>query len=203
MMEEFPNVYFQALSDGTGFIAIDKVINEIKELNLIKQNPRFISVKPDGCAPMAHAWEKAVKNNFPEGWTTDYPIYENPQTIVPTLATGNQGNYRIISELTRKTDGDILIAKESKLVDIARLIAYETTVRVGPASALTIGGFFEALKKGLLHNGDNIMINIGEGVRRAPDFMEDMIYTTEIVKSIDECKRVNRADLKDMLWSKI
>ncbi len=203
MMEEFPTVYFQALSGGTGFIAIEKVFEEIKELNLVKKLPRFISVQPDGCAPMAHAWEKAVKNNFPDGWTTDYPIYENPQTIVPTLATGNPGNYPIISELTRKTDGDILIVKESKLVDIARLIAYETTVRVGPASAVTIGGFFESLKKGLIKNGDVVMINIGEGVRRAPEFMEDMIYTTEIVKSVDDCKKTNRADLKSMLWSKI
>jgi hypothetical protein len=47
------------------------------------------------------------------------------------------------------------------------------------------------------------MINIGEGVRRAPDFMESMIYTTEIVKTVDECKKTNRADLKPVLWNKI
>jgi len=201
-MNEFPTVYFQALSGGTGPIAIEKVLADIKALNFVKKTPRFISVQPDGCAPMAHAWAKAVQNNYPEGWLNDYPIYENPQTIVPTLATGNPGNYPIIADLTRRNDGDIIIFEENKLIDIARLIAFETTVRVGPASAVTIGGFFEALKKGLIRNNDIVMLNIGEGVRRAPNFMEDMIYTTEIVKTIDDCKRVNREDLRQQLWSK-
>ncbi len=202
-MSDFPTVYFQALSGGTGPIAIEKAIEELQKYGIDRKVPRFISVQPDKCAPMAHAWQKAKQNNFPNGWQHDYPIYENPITSVPTLATGNPGNYPIIADLTRKTDGDIIIFEEDKLIDLARLIAFETTVRIGPASAVTIGGFFEALKKGLIYENDVVMLNIGEGVRRAPDFMEQMIYTTENVSNIEQCRRVDRNDVKKQLWDKI
>ena len=44
------------------------------------------------------------------------------------------------------------------------------------------------------------MINIGEGVRRSPELLEDMIYTTKSVSSVDECESVDRNVFRDKLW---
>ncbi len=47
------------------------------------------------------------------------------------------------------------------------------------------------------------MINIGEGVRRAPEFMEEMIYTTEHVSHVDECNPHKIQDYEQRLFEAI
>lgn len=200
---EVPNVYVQALSGGTGPIAIEKAYKDLDGLGLVDEMPRFIMVQPSGCAPMTHGWEKAKTEGFPKGWLHDYPTYENPVTSVPTLATGKPGTYPIIAELVHRTKGEIIEFNEEYLIDIARAMAYENTVRIGPAAAIAVGGFFESLHKGIIKNGDSILINIGEGVRRAPDFVEDMMYTTQHVDSVDDCERFDREQYRTELWDKL
>ncbi|MDR2564219.1 MAG: pyridoxal-phosphate dependent enzyme [Prevotellaceae bacterium] len=200
---EFPTVYIQALSGGTGPVAIDKAIREIAHTGLIPKAPRFIMIQPSACAPMAEAWEKAKTSGFPEGWRNKYPIYENPETSIPTLATGNPASYPIVGELVRQTGGEIFSFDESRCEDIARLIAYETLVRIGPASAIALGGFFDSLKRNLIRNGDVLMINIGESIDRAPDFFTQLIYTEKQADSVNDCKIFDRTNLQSKLWDKV
>jgi threonine synthase len=200
---EVPNVYVQALSGGTGPIAIEKAYKDLDGLGLVDKMPRFIMVQPSGCAPMCHGWEKAKANGFPEGWLMDYPCYENPITKVPTLATGKPGTYPIIAELVHRTNGEIIEFDEQYLVDIARAVAFENTVRMGPAATIAMGGFFKSIHQGHIKEGDNVLVNVGEGVRRAPDFVEEMMYTTQHVNSIDDCERFDREQYRDELWKKV
>lgn len=202
-MDEFPTVYIQALSGGTGPIAIDKAIEDTKALNLVKQYPRYIMVQPDQCNPMTLGWENAKAKGFPEGWLHEYPIIDSPVTKVPTLATGNPATFPIIASLVHKSKGEMVTFAEDKMVDIARLVAYKKHVRIGPASTIGLGGLFESLKAGYIKNGDVVMVNIGEGVRRAPEFMEEMIYTTEHVSHVDECEPHNIEDYEQQLWDAI
>ncbi len=199
-IDRMPDVYIQAISGGTGPIAIDKGIREIKSVYPDLKNPRFIMVQPDGCDPMVQAWEKAVINEFPEGYENEYPIIDNPQTEVPTLATGNPATYPIVAKLVKESDGSFIRMKESKLVPIGKLIAYERKVILGPASAVCVAGFFEALKKGLIKNGETVLLNTGEGVRRAPDFVDQMIYTTKHVDNVDQCEPHLIDDFRKQLW---
>jgi threonine synthase len=160
-------------------------------------------VQPDGCAPMAHAWEKAKSCSFPDGWLNDYPVYDSPQTKIPTLATGNPATYPVVGELVRRSGGDIFSFEESKCEDVVRAIAFETLAGIGPASSVVLGGFFKALKKGLIRNGDIVLINIGEGIHRSPEFLESLTYTEQRVNRADECKLIDRKKLQKDLWNKI
>ena len=202
-MPQFPTVYVQSLSGGTGPIAIEKALRETESIGVNAKLPRFLMVQPDGCAPMAHAWEKAKQESFPQGWLNNYPIYENPTTQVPTLATGNPATYPIIGELVYRSGGEIFSFEESKCYDVVRAIAFETMVKIGPASSVALGGFFKALKKGMIKNGDVVMINIGEGIARAPEFLEALTYTEQKVNSVDDCQPLNRTQLKKELWDKM
>ena len=199
---EMPTVYIQALSGGTGPFAIEKAYNDLEGTGLLGKMPRFILSQPDKCAPMAHAWASAKAKGFPEGFENDYPVYENPQTLIPTLATGNPKTYPAMSKLVKSTDGEIILFEEDKAMDVTRLVAYETTVRIGPASTIALGGFFNALKQGHIKQGDVVMINAGEGVNRAADFMEEAIYTTKVIDSIDDCDAFNRENYREHLWAK-
>jgi threonine synthase len=202
-MESFPTVYIQALSGGTGPIAIDKALNDLKNTNFLPAYPRYIMVQPSACNPMTLGWERAKELGFPDGWKNDYPIIDSPVTKVPTLATGNPATYPIIADLVHKSKGEMLTFDESKIVDVARLIAFEKQVRIGPASTIAMGGFFEALKFGHIKNGDVVLINLGEGVRRAPELMEEMVYTTERVSSVEQCRVPEMQLYKDQLWRKV
>ena len=70
---------------------------------------------------------------------------------------------------------------------------------LGPASAVCIAGFFESLKKGLIKDGECVLLNTGEGVRRAPDFVNEMIYTTKHVNSVDDCHPHTMAQSREQL----
>ena len=199
---QLPDVYIQALSGGTGPIAIDKAVRDLEGIYEVK-NPRYIMVQPSGCDPMTQGWKMAKANNYPEGWLNEYPIMENPQTEVPTLATGNPATYPIIAKIVKDSDGEIITFNEDLIEDMARIVAFEKGVKIGPASTTALGGFFKALEVNALRNGESIIINIGEGMNRAPELVEEMIYTSELVSSADECKVPNREDYREKLWATV
>lgn len=200
---KMPDVYIQAVSGGTGPLAIDKGIRELHGVLPKLKNPQFILVQSDGCDPMVQAWERAEKDGFPEGFENNYPVIENPETDVPTLATGNPATYPILARLVRKSGGTFVRMQESKLVPMGKLIAYEKKVLMGPASAVCIAGFFVALQKGLLKDGQTVMLNTGEGAARAPEFVEQMIYTTQQVSKVEECEPHSIGDYKEELWESL
>lgn len=200
LMKRMPDVYIQALSGGTGPIAIEKAYHDLSGTTIVGKIPRMLLVQPSNCAPMTHSYNKAKADKFPSGWQQDYTIINNPVTAVPTLATGNPATYPIVAGIVYKSNGDMLECPEHKIIDIARLIAYETHIRIGPASCVAVGGFFEALKNNKINNGDTVLINIGEGVRRAPELMSDLIYTTKAVNTIDDCQPFRRKELRKIVW---
>jgi threonine synthase len=193
----------QALSGGTGPLAIAKAFRELEPLNILNTLPRQIMVQPDKCAPMAHAWQKAKARGFPDGWENDYPIYENPKTAIPTLSTGDPKTYPVIGKFVKETDGQIIEYDEEKIVDIARLVAFETSVLMGPAAALPVGGLLKSAAEGFIKEGDIVLINIGEGVRRSPDFLENFMDDSEIVKDSGDCSLHDRNALRKKLWEKV
>lgn len=202
-LKKMPDVYIQAVSGGTGPIAIDKGVREIQSVYPGLKNPRFILVQPDKCDPMVQAWEKAVKEDFPEGYENDYPIIDDPKTAIAILATGHPATYPIIARLVKEVEGSFIRINEANIADYARLIAFESKVLLGPASAVCISGFFESLKQGLIKNGESVLLNVGEGVRRSPDFVNEMIYTTNVVDNVDQCKPHSMDYYREQLWEAI
>ncbi len=200
---QLPDVYIQALSGGTGPIAVEKAYDELRPIGIADKSPRYISAQPSLCDPMTQAWEKAKANNFPDGWQNDYPKIQNPKTIVQTLATGVPGTYPIIADLTKKSGGEIITVNEDNLVDYARLITFKTLEKIGPASAVCVGGFFKALKNNLIKNGETVMLNLGEGVERAPFFLQKMAYNDKPVKTASEIEMFSREKIEYKLWRKI
>jgi threonine synthase len=195
-----PDVYIQALAGGTGPIAIQKGIEDIRHLKLFDREPRYLLVQASGCNPMSIAWENARSEGFSEGWKNRFPILDHPATCIPTLANGNPQTYPILAGLVHQTGGEFMTFDEDLHADIARLTAFETSVRIGPAAAIAVGGFFEALRRGHLRTGERVMINIGEGMHRAPELLGKMAYTTVSAGSVDDCRPFSRNDYRMQLY---
>jgi len=197
---KIPDVYIQALSGGTGPFAVEKGIKDIEGTGLAGKLPRFLLAQGNRCAPQAHAWAKAKAAGFPEGYEKDYPIIDDPEPLIPTIATGDPKTYPLMAPLVHKSGGEIFEINEELAIDIARLVAYERVIKIGPASTAAIAGFFESLKQGFIKDGETIFINMGESANRAFGFMFEAAYTTSSVSSVDECERFNREDYKNKVW---
>lgn len=203
LLPEFPTVFMQAISGGSGPIGVVKGCTDLDGLGMFDKAPRMILPQPHRCAPMAEAWEKAKAGNFPRGWEKDYPIYENPETTIQTLSTGNPTAYPSLAKMVKQTNGEIISANEEKTIDVTRLVAYETTWRIGPAAAVTVVGFFKSLQDGHIKDGDVVMLNIGEGTARSPKFVEQLAYSTKSVKSVEEVGVKDRTEYAKQLWDAV
>jgi len=199
-MEEMPTVYIQALSGGTGPLGIQKAYEELESIGKGGTLPRQLLIQSNRCAPMADAWHNAKENNFPANWQNEYPIIVNPETSIPTLSTGNPQTYPVIGAFVKETAGEIFACDEQMAVVMSRLIAFETATLIGPAAALPIAGLFKALQKKLIRNGDVIMLNVGEGVGRSPDFMQKLADAEHPIQKVDNCTIFDRDAYGKSLW---
>ena len=171
-MGRMPDVYVQAVSGGTGPIAVDKGVREINNAFPDVKLPKMVLIQQDTCDPMVQGWERALKSNFADGYEKDFPVIPNPQTMVSILSTGNPGMYPILAPIVRKSGGTFLRVKESQLVDFAKIAWKERNVLIGPAAAVCLAGFYKALETGEIKNGQTVLINTGEGAARAKQFAE-------------------------------
>jgi len=59
------------------------------------------------------------------------------------------------------------------------------------------------LKRGLLRNGDRVLINIGEGIRRAPEFLITMFQEKAEVATVDACRLFDRRGHRADIWNEL
>ncbi len=168
---KMPDVYIQAISGGTGPIAIDKGVREIEKHYPEATLPRMIMVQQDTCDPMVQAWEKATQDQFPKGYEKIYPIIENPKTAITILSTGNPAMFPIVAPIIKKSGGTFLRVLESDIVAVAAEAYKHQNLILGPASIVTIAGFLKALEENLIKNGESVLINVGEGSGRNLNFV--------------------------------
>src|SRR5574344_1023284 len=199
-MGKMPDVYFQAVSGGTGPIAIDKGVREIQSYYPEVKLPKMILIQQDCCNPMVRAWDQAISKGFPEGYEQDYPVIENPQTKVSILSTDNPGMYPVIAPIVKKSRGAFLTIKESDLPKFAKLVAYEKKIHLGPASLVCMAGFFKALEEHKIENGQQVLINIGEGAERAKEFIQSVYDECSLTKDVKECHPHHITNLKSQIW---
>ena len=202
-LDKFPTVYIQALSGGTGPAGIMKGCKEMLASDLIGKVPRMILVQTDRCSPMADAWVSAKADGFKPGWENKYPRYDNPTTAIPTLATGNPTGYPFVAAAVRDSGGEIIAVSEEMAVLVGRIVAYESAVRIGSAAAVAVHGFFSSLKHALIASGDIVVINIGEGIRRDPEFMIKMMQPSTDIKTVNDCALSDRKAYGSHLWSNL
>ncbi len=169
---KMPDVYIQAVAGGTGPIALDKGVRDMQATFPEIQLPRVILIQQDTCDPMVQGWNNAVNNGFPEGYENNYPIIDDPKTMVSILSTGNPGMFPVVAPIVRKSGGTFLQVKESELVNFGKLVKRERGIYLGPASIVCLAGFFKALEEGEIKNGETVLLNTGEGAARATFFKE-------------------------------
>lgn len=167
-----PEVFMQAVAGGTGPIALEKGIRDLQQVMPSARLPRLVLAQQDLCDPMVRAWEKAVANNFPEGYEHDFEALKNIQTRIGILTAANPGMYPVVAPMVHASGGTFVRVSESELPVYGKEMLKERDVLMGPAAMVCYAGFYEALKQGAIHNGDRVVLNTGEGCDRAQWFKQ-------------------------------
>lgn len=175
-MGTLPTVYLQSVAGGTSPLAFEKGYRDLQEIYHDEKYefPRMILVQQDTCDPMVTSWENAVAQQFPEGWENDYVVKDNVSTRIGILTAANPGNYPLVAPLVRNSGGAFVRVVESELPVYGKNMLDKAGVLMGPASVVCYAGFFESLKKGLIRNGDKVLLNTGEGCGRATWFKHEV-----------------------------
>ena len=187
-LRRMPDVYVQAISGGTGPLAVDKAVRELAPHRSDVILPRMIMVQTDRCDPMVQAWESAKAQDFPEGFENNYPIIENPQTSISILATGNPATYPLVAKLMRKCKGEFIRVAENKALEMARWVAHERQIHIGPASSVCLLGLLKAIENGEIADGQSVLVNMGEGIKRSPDFLLQLGQNIATVSCAEQCR---------------
>lgn len=170
---QLPTVYMQAVAGGTSPLALEKGIRDLNSAEPGKyQFPRMLLVQQDECDPMVTAWEKATAAGFPEGWEQQYEAKKDIKTRIGILTAANPGNYPLVAPLVRRSGGTFIRVKEAELPRYGKEMLRSTGTLMGPASMVCYAGFFDAVDRGLIHAGDVVMLNTGEGCERSAWFKE-------------------------------
>lgn len=166
-----PTVYMQAVAGGTSPLAFDKGCRDLAAMGVSGQPlPRMLLVQQDECDPMVSAYEQALRDGFPDGWEKTFAEKRPCRSRVSILTAANPGNYPLLAPLVRRSGGTFLRVSERLLPLVGRRIHEQQHVLTGPASAVCIAGFLRALAQGLIHDGDRVLLNIGEGASRSAWF---------------------------------
>lgn len=176
LMGCLPTVYMQSVAGGTSPLAFEKGYRDLCTMCPDKtyELPRMLLVQQDECDPMVTAWEKAMAAGFPEGWEQQYEAKKNMHTRISILTAANPGNYPLVAPLVKRTGGTFIRVKEAELPEYGRRMLREQNVLMGPASMVCYAGFFEALQKGAIRNGDKVLLNTGEGSERSQWFKKEL-----------------------------
>ena len=170
---QLPTVYLQAVAGGTSPLALEKGIRDLNQAEPGKyQLPKMILVQQDECDPMVTAWEKATTAGFPDGWEQQYEAKKNIKTRIGILTAANPGNYPLVAPLVKRSGGTFLRVEEASLPAYGRRMQDSCGVLMGPASMVCYAGWFHAVDKGRIQNGDVVLLNTGEGCERASWFKE-------------------------------
>lgn len=174
-LRERPTKYIQALSGGTGPLGIAKGYEDLEEAGLLKGASRasLHLIQASGCTPMVEAWENATRGGFREGWEEEYPVIDDVKTTITTLGTGNPSAFPYLGPVVKEAGGGIYSFPEDHLVAVGRWAAERQQARVGRAAAVAVGGLIKNQKE-ILEDGDVVVLNIGEGVRRDPEFGKEV-----------------------------
>lgn len=173
-MGALPTVYVQAVAGGTSPLAFYKGCRDMG-LGL----PRMVLAQQDTCDPMVTAWEEAQSSGFPAGWERRYRARTDVNTRIGILTAANPGNYPLLAPLVRQSGGCFVRVRESDIVDEGRAMVAARKPLMGPASVVCFLGFREAVGRGLVHDGDTVLLNMGEGSARYDWFKEQILISDD------------------------
>ena len=156
-----PDVLVGPIASGSLFTKVARGFDDLVAAGLVEDKPvRFIGGQAAGCSPVATA--------FAEGTDEIRPV-RAPDTIVRSLSIGSPADGRYALDLARRTGGSIESVPDVSTAAAIRRLGRSEGVFAETAAGVTLGALEQALARGIVGAGDEVVALItGNGVK-TPD----------------------------------
>jgi threonine synthase len=168
---EVPDRVVIPIASGSLFSQMARGFEEWLEIGLLRGTlPAFSGGQPEGCPPVARAFEL--------GSDTCRPV--KPQTIAKSLAIGDPADGVYALEVARQTGGSIDAVSDDEVRDGIRLLAETTGLFTEAAGGVTVATLARLSERGDLGPNERVVVVItGDGLK-TPDTVRGSFETQVI-----------------------
>jgi threonine synthase len=157
-----PDAIILPVSTGELVVGVVTGLRECRELGLVDDLPAVYAVQPEGCAPIAAAWEAGREET--EQW-------ETPDTIVGELEVPDPPGGALALSALAEAGGGALTVGDDDAMESAVAIASTETVEVGLAGGVAAAGLWALAADGTLGANDEAVVVNSETATKTPDVL--------------------------------
>ncbi|MFB6219957.1 MAG: pyridoxal-phosphate dependent enzyme, partial [Halolamina sp.] len=149
---------------STGELVVGAVtgLEECRELGLIEKAPAVYAVQPEGCAPIAAAWDAG---------RDETELWETPDTIVGELEVADPPGGGLALDALAKTGGGALTVEDDEAMESAVAVASTETIEMGLAGGVAAAGLWALAEAGTLDDSDEVVVVNSETATKTPDVL--------------------------------
>ena len=154
---ELPDRIVAPIASGSLFTKIARGFDEWREVGLVEGDlPAFNGAQPEGCSPVARAFEN--------GHDLCRPV--KPDTIAKSLAIGNPADGPYALDLARRSGGGVDAVTDAEIRDGIKLLAETTGVFTETAGGVTTAVLAKLAASGAIGPDERVVVVItGEGLK--------------------------------------
>jgi threonine synthase len=154
---ELPDRVVVPIASGSLFTKIARGFEEWREVGLVEgELPAFCGAQPEGCSPVASAFEQE----------RDVCRPVKPDTIAKSLAIGDPADGPYALDVARRTGGRIDAVSDDEIRDGIRLLAETSGIFTETAGGVTTAVLQKLAEEGAIGSDERVVLVItGEGLK--------------------------------------
>ena len=186
-LDRVPDWVVVPVGSGPLLYGVWKGFRELRRFGLVDRSPRLMAVQPQGCAPIARAFETG----------TEVVPWSEVDTVVSGLDDPLEGYERdgtVTLSAVHRTNGIALAVPDENTLKAARDLARREGVFVEPAAAISVAGISVARELEYVEESDTVVCLLtGHGFKYQPDSGEK---ESESVSDASELARMIGRDIE-------
>lgn len=143
--------------------AFGKALREAQALGLITRMPRIVSVQAAGAAPFA----KGFADHFAHRYTVQ------AETVATAIRIGDPASWDRAVRAIRETNGMVITATDDEILE-AKMAIDAAGVGCEPASAASVAGVKQLVKRGVIKSSDRVVAVLTGHVLKDPGILVEL-----------------------------
>lgn len=177
-----PDAIVLSVGDGPTLSAMVKGFRELMACGATDRLPRIVGVQAEGCQPLKRAWD------------TGEPVRPvRPETIADGIAVGAPVSAAMVLRDVQECGGAFVTVSDADILEAVRTLAAAGGVLAEPAGAAAFAALEPALKAGLVHPREQVVVHVTGTGLKTPQYLQPDQEASTIRASLEEVERaVNR-----------
>ncbi|NLF13336.1 MAG: pyridoxal-phosphate dependent enzyme [Anaerolineaceae bacterium] len=177
-----PDVVVVPVGDGCIIGGVHKGFQDLLALGWIERMPRLVGVQAAGSSPLVDAWERGL-----EGWEMQ-PV--EAHSLADSIVAGLPRDRIKALRAVRHSGGAFLRVTDDQIVAAIPALARGCGVFAEPAAAASYAGLHEAVKLGLIHAGEEVVIlATGSGLKDVATAIKSIGQPAVVAPDLDAVRR--------------